>query len=447
MSRIRLVGAALIIFVVASCSDYPEESALAPSSQAAQPSSTSASRGTLAAPAAYSLPSTADVEEVVRQTLAHHPSLKSLRAQAEALDEASRQARFLPDPSAAIGAGRMAETAAGRVNGTVGVQQKIPFPGKRSAQAAILQHQAEAIRAQLKSEELILAEQVRRAWWSYYLATETSGILAENREILSSLQTTIEAKIATNKATQQDYLKAENEVTKITQRLAGTRGQADSARASLNALLSRPHQSSLPRPTVPAFRLYGPASSLISAASSRHPEVLVAQAKIEAARSLVSLTSLNGRPDFTAGAAWTPVSDDGLAPSANGEDQFMATVGVTLPFSGEKNKAGRRQAASTLAASQENLATTLSLIQQRIGSAHASFTSEREAQALYPARLIPDAKQVFELTLTSYQAGNASFLEVIDSWRQLLSYELQALESRTRLGQAEAALMKAAGLR
>jgi outer membrane protein TolC len=161
----------------------------------------------------------------------------------------------------------------------------------------------------------------------------------------------------------------------------------------------------------------------------------------------VRLAQLGRKPDFTAGISYSPVSDDGLAPSANGRDQFMGTLGVTLPLWRDKNDAAERQAAATLSAEHSTLAATRSSLQQRIESAHAGYVSERANLSLYTGRLIPDAQQSFDLLVAGYQTEASTFLDVIDAWRQLLNYRLEAEENRGRAGKAEAALRFAAGLR
>jgi outer membrane protein TolC len=208
----------------------------------------------------------------------------------------------------------------------------------------------------------------------------------------------------------------------------------------------RPSGAKLPEPRTPAFRSFGTADALIARAQSRHPEVLRANALIQSAQGQQKLASLTNRPDFTAGVSWTPVAEEGLSGAANGKDQFMATLGVTLPIWAGKNTATRREAEARLAAAQASLNSTQALLQQQIGSAHASFMAEREALAPYSASLIPNAQDSFELTLNSYQNGEASFLDIIDTSRQLLSYQLAAEENQARLGKAAASLRKAAAL-
>lgn len=397
-------------------------------------------------PAAYPLPKQADANDLVAAALSHHPSFQATRARVSALEQAAVQARYLPDPSASVSAGQMAETAAGETLAGVGVQQKIPFPGKRSEQALAKLRMADAMRASLKADELALAERVRTNYADYYLAERTTAVVGESREVLQTLRESVETRIAANKARQQDLLRLDNEITRLEQRLATAGGRRDAARASLNALLFRPPGTPLPAPQTPRPRTHGSAATLLGQARERHPEVLAAEARIAAARHGVQLARLSKRPDFVAGLNYMAVSEDGLAPSANGEDQLFGTLGVTLPLWKGKNLAAEREAAANLSAEQSTLAAVRASLQQRIESAVAKHDAERTNLRLYAERLIPDAEQSFNLILTGYSADQSSFLDVVDAWRQLLDYQLAEAESRARLAKTEAALRFAAGL-
>lgn len=100
----------------------------------------------------------------------------------------------------------MAETAAGQVVGTVGLQQKIPFPGKRGSRALIALRQADAMRAELSVQELALAERIRNTYWNSYAANRTVAIVSESKGLLVTLRESVETRVAANNASQQDLL-------------------------------------------------------------------------------------------------------------------------------------------------------------------------------------------------------------------------------------------------
>ena len=439
MNRSLLPGLLAASLLLAACqtpgTDLPADFGLPTSGSAITP------------PTAYSISSSADEDALVAAALNHHPSLQATRSRIAALEQSAIQKRYLPDPSASVTAGQMAQTAAGESQFGLGVQQKIPYPGKRGEQSLATLRMADAMRAQLQADELALAERIRIAYWDYFLARKTSAVVGEKKAILKSLRESIDARIAVNKASQQDLLRLGNEITRLDQRLAIAKGRQEAARATLNALLYRPGGSPLPIPRAPRSKSYGAASSLLATAQSRHPEVLAGEARIAAAQHGVQLAKLNKRPDFTAGLSYMAVSNDGLAPSANGEDQLFGTLGVTLPLWKGKNEAIEKEAASNLSAEQSTLAATRSSLQQRIESAVATYNAERTNLALYSDRLIPESKQSFDLIVTGYSADTSSFLDIIDAWRQLLDYQLAQAENQNRLGKAEATLRFSAGLR
>lgn len=397
-------------------------------------------------PTAYSLPSQATQDTLVEAALSHHPTLQATRARIVALEQSAVQARYLPDPSASVSAGQMAETAAGETIAGVGVQQKIPFPGKRAEESLARMRLADAMRAQLKADELALAERIRTNHADYYLAQRTIAVVSESKEALKTLRESVESRLAANTARQQDLLRLDNEITRLDQRLNTARGRRDAAKAGLNALLYRPSGTALPAPHPPRVRSHGSASTLLARAQRKHPEVLAGEARIAAARHGVQLARLKKRPDFVAGLNYLAVSEDGLAPSSTGEDQLFGTLGITLPLWKGKNLAAEREAAANLSSEQSALAGVRASLQQRVESAVAKHDAERANLRLYSDQLIPDARQSFDLILTGYSTDQSSFLDVVDAWRQLLDYQLAEAESRSRLAKAEAALRFSAGL-
>ncbi|MDA1006921.1 MAG: TolC family protein, partial [Verrucomicrobia bacterium] len=175
-------------------------------------------------PTSYSISSSADEDDLVAAALKHHPSLQATRSRIAALEQSAIQKRYLPDPSASVTAGQMAQTAAGESQFGLGVQQKIPYPGKRGEQSLATLRMADAMRAQLQADELTLAERIRIAYWDYFLSRKTAAVVGENKAILKSLRESVDARIAVNKASQQDLLRLGNEITRLDQRLAIAKG-------------------------------------------------------------------------------------------------------------------------------------------------------------------------------------------------------------------------------
>jgi outer membrane protein TolC len=395
----------------------------------------------------YHIPSQAGPETLAGLASKHNPRLKALRHRAERLEAKVPQAKSLPDPMANFALGNLPETAAGRVDAVVGVSQKIPFPGKRREAALAAQREALAVRADAAAYELKLTEQVRSAWWDYYLAAITIRISKESQDLLRVVEESVEAQVAASQGSQADQLRVANEITKIDRDLAEARRLENTAKARLNSLLNRPAGANLPAATNREVDPLRNLQSLLTRAETQHPEVVSAANRIEAFKHRLVRAKLEKYPDFTFGVQGAAVASNGLAPSATGEDQIFGTLGFNIPLWQEPRRAMIREANAGIAETKALLGSTRSDLRFRVEDAYFRAKTAREVSDLFRTRLIPDAKQAYEITLTSYAAGKDTFTNVIDTWRQWLTYQLQFARNRAQLGKAVATLNAAAGIR
>lgn len=394
----------------------------------------------------YHIPPQAGPETLAEMASRHNPRLQALRYQAGRLEAKVPQVESLPDPMANLALGNLPETAAGRVDAVVGVSQKVPFPGKRREAGLAAQREALAVRADAAAYELKLTEQVRSAWWDYYLAGITIRISEESQQLLRVVEESVEAQVAASQGGQADQLRVANEITKIDRDLAEARRVENTAKARLNSLLNRPAGAPLPVAGNREVDLPQNLQTLLVRAETRHPEVVSAANKIEAFKHRLNRAKLEKYPDFTFGIQGAAVASNGLAPSANGDDQIFGTMGLNLPLWQEPRRAMIREANAGIAETQALLGSTRSDLRFRIEDAYFRAKTAREVSDLFKTRLLPDAKQAYELTLTSYAAGTDTFTNVIDTWRQWLTYQLQFARNRAQLGKAVATLNAAAGI-
>ncbi|MGB0991787.1 MAG: TolC family protein [Akkermansiaceae bacterium] len=395
----------------------------------------------------YSIPSSSGLDNIVSLAMKHHPSLVAAQQKIHRLQARVPQARTLPDPKARISAGSLAETAAGRTSAMAGIEQQIPFPGKRRAAAQAAQKEADAARAELENLKLLIAERIRIAYWNYYLAYQNQRINRDSKSVLKTIQEVVQARVKANKATQADILRVSTEISKVDQQLIAALQQVSSARATLNSLLNRPAGAHLPYPKRSSVPSQGSLSKLIARAEATHPTVRAGQAKMTAFQHRLRKARLDAYPDFLIGAQHAWVSDSGLSPVANGKDQTMFTLGVTIPLWQKPRKARVREASSGVAEMRANVATSRSELRLRIEDAWFRAKSSREMITLFDQRLIPDAKQAHDLSLQAYSSGTQSFVDVLDTWRLLLKFQLQQEGNRASLGKASASLKSAAAIR
>jgi outer membrane protein TolC len=346
-----------------------------------------------------------------------------------------------------VGAGSMAETAAGRVDAMAGVKQKIPFPGKRREAAAASDREASAAQAEIAVLELKLTEQVHSAWWDLYLALRTLELTRESRSVLEAVRETIDARVAADQARQVDQLRLGNELSLIESDLADAEKLRITAVARLNSLLNRPTGASLTISTTSSAVSIGSLQTLLDRARRQHPEVAAAEQRAQAFRHRLKRAELEKYPDFTVGISGASVADSGLAPMANGRDQIYGTLGINIPLWQEPRRAMIRESRAGMAETEAMIDATRSDLRYRVEEAWYRASTAREIATLFETRLVPDAKQAYEVTLTGYSAGTSDFNDLIETWRQHLAYRLQHARNCAQLGKAAASLKAAAGIK
>jgi outer membrane protein TolC len=132
---------------------------------------------------------------------------------------------------------------------------------------------------------------------------------------------------------------------------------------------------------------------------------------------------------------------------ANGRDQVYATLGINIPLWQEPRRAMIREAREGMAETEAMIASTRSDLRYRIEESWYRATTARDVATLFETRLVPDARQAYDVTLTGYSAGTSDFNDLIETWRQHLAYRLQLARNRAQIGKATAALKAAAGVR
>lgn len=376
----------------------------------------------------------------------HNPSIKALRHKAERMEAQAPQAASLPDPNASVSVGSMAETAAGRTQTMVGVSQKIPLPGKRAAASRAASLEAAAIRAEADALALKISEQVKSAWWDYYLADQTIAYTNENRTLLTTILEVVTTRIEADAAAQSDQLRVQNEITMLDRDLADLRQVRSSAIARINSLLNRPAGSSIPSPKAPSIPPASGLNSLIARAEANHPDIRAAQSRADAFAQRLRKAKLEKYPNPTIGLTYAPISDSGLSRMSNGRDQVFATLGFNIPLWQEPRKAMVREASEGIAETKALIASSRSDLRYRVEDAYFRAKTARDVIALFNDRLIPTAQQATEITLTGYSSGKNSFNDVIATQRELLTFRLQLVRSRAQLGKAIATLQAAAAI-
>ncbi|MBK7403467.1 MAG: TolC family protein [Phycisphaerales bacterium] len=273
-------------------------------------------------------------EDYVQLALARSPAIRAAEARVAMLRERVPQAESLEDPMLMVAPiGEMAETGAGQVGAMTSLSQKLPLGDKLDVRGQIAEREAGQARADLARARVDLAGDVRRAYWAYVLSGRTIRTTLESRALFVQFRDVADAQYRSGEREQQDVLRAAAELGSIDTELARMTQQRDSAAAALRRFIAAPRDLVLPEPNaVASERVAARREELIERASRINPSLRAGAERLGQFEARQRLAHLERWPDLTLSLSYNFVSNEGLAPSRTGDDQWWVGLGVNLPI-------------------------------------------------------------------------------------------------------------------
>ena len=381
--------------------------------------------------------------ELVEVALLNNPSVQAARFNYEASLERAPQVGGLPNPR--LRGKYFLEEVQSRVGPqewSIGVEQQFPAVGVLDAKVKAASAQAEARAARLKFAILQVSLEVKLAWHELYYLGQAIRSVREDRDRLSSLETVIRRDYASGSTPYTDLIRAQVELGRSENRLAGLEDQQRPAAARLNAALHRPSNSTVPIPEV----LEEPGRLLSTLELSERLEIsspLLSSLRHEkhAAREAQKGAEYESRPAFSLGVEYIETGSAIAGGTAgSGDDPLALLFSVDLPIYGNRYSAARREARAKTRMVSSSLEATLDRLYSELESEHFIARDAERQIALYQTTLVPRARQAFEATETAFRSGQANFLELIDAERVLLEFHLSLQRARTDRALAHARL-------
>ncbi len=394
-----------------------------------------------------------EIRWVIDEALRSNPALQSAKLRWSASTERIRQERALDDP--VIGFtyfGEPVQTRVGEKRAGVMASQKVPFYGKLRLKGEVAKNEAKVSGGRYQTLERVIVAKAKSAFYELYWAHKSIGINEENRYLLKRFVKIAEVKYATGKATQQDVLKAQVELSKIVNELISLEQLKETAVARINTLLNRHPDALLGTPgEVDIEELTVSLEDLYEKAKEVSPDLSILKYKIERDKAAYKLAKKQYYPDFTFGLNYTFISNLPTnvmsSPVGEGRDSYTGTLSMNVPiFQKRKHDAGVREANATLKSSRMAYKNMENMTLFEVKDFHFKVQTAERLVKLYRDSIIPQAKQSLKAAESGYQAGQVDFLNLIDSQRVLLDFNLAFYRAVAEFGTNIAGLERVVGV-
>lgn len=405
--------------------------------------------------------------ELIGEARAGNPEIAAANRLAEAAAARVPQAGALEDPM--LSAGLMYVPVPsfdlqrdGMTMGSVQIGQRLPAPGTRGAREAIARQNHQAAERSAEEVELEVVERLKGAYYELLFVDRAQDVLTRNRSLVADLAEVATARFAVGRTPQQDVLRAQTEVTRIEEQIAGVRARRVAAAAEINALLQRPIAQAVD-PVYPdgvrTLALAAPAPGAFTAAAldgglggefpslgqlredalRQRPMLLAHVHRIAAAREGVRLAERQRVPDVDLmlgyGTRW------------GRGDMVSATVSLPLPiFASRKQRQAVTEAERELAADELLHHQMVAELEADIATRYAALVRTREQILLLNEGVIPQAGATIESATAAYQAGSVEFASLLEAQATLFRNEIELARRMADFGRELAALERAVGV-
>lgn len=315
------------------------------------------------------------------------------------------------------------------------ISQELPYPGKLSLRSRIAATDTDVARFAADDVRLERIAEFKTMYVEYRLLDRSLAIVRRNRTRLQQITRVTEARFSVGHGTQQDVVKAQLELTLLTERETTIEGQQAVLRARLNRLLNRPPQDPIdPALTFDVAAVPADPVELQQLAEERYPARERDEQLIERNEQALALARKEILPDFgaklsirkyAAGMPW----------------MYGVEVMMNVPlFANRKQRPMVTEATAILAGSRSMRDATRAAALGQIGDQFAVVTASRRVVQLYEDSVLPQARLALDASLASYETGRVDFLTLLTNFTTILEYELALEEQQAAVYRALANL-------
>jgi outer membrane protein TolC len=385
------------------------------------------------------------LEELLKAAGESNPEIKSAAQAAAASKAMIPAAGALPDPSVKF------ETMGHLIPPTLmkgdpssartyGVEQEIPFPGKRGLKENIASVEAESQQWNHDLVHLKVMSELKQAFFDLYLVHKSIDVLFKNKELLQNFEEIAESRYKVGQTTQQDVLKAQVEMSKVLDRLLVQGQKKRIAEAKINSLLDRPAETAVGKPAeIKKAELAYSLEELTQLAQSNSPALRVSQSEISRREQGVELAVKEFYPDFAAGFTYFERDEN--------PGMYGLMVSAKLPLYFWRKQGPELDAARlNLSSARSMRASTSSTVRYQVKEAYTVATTSEKLANLYVSAIVPQSNLALNSAIANYQVGKIDVLLLIDATMTLLEYQLKYYESVVEFHKALAQLEPLVGV-
>ena len=356
-----------------------------------------------------------------------NPGLKSAFYKWKSQLEKISQVKSLPDPMFSFGYFiENVETRVGPQQWRAGLKQTFPWFGTLARKGDIAFELANAAYQRYQMVKLKLFYNVKTAYYDYYYLSREIQLTKEHIELLTYWESVARTRYKASLGKHPDIIKAQVELGKIEDKLLSLKDMKRPVSERLKAALNIRNADNLPFPkSISDEELNIRIDSLHVLVKTNNLDLKTLDHIIAKEKESISLANKAYFPNFTFGVNFIQTGE-ALNPSLpeSGKDPWLVSGSINVPIWIGRKNAGRNEAKARFKSAKYKRQDAENRLLAYFEKVLFDYDDAIRKVNLYRDGLIPKAEQSLNASFTAYRAGKADFLNVIDSERMLLEFQL-----------------------
>jgi cobalt-zinc-cadmium efflux system outer membrane protein len=385
-----------------------------------------------------------NLQDLIEEALSRNPEIGVGLYKMEAARLHEPQAGALMDPELDFKLMEIPGTELSKATyANIELMQVISFPTKLTAQKAIAELLTEHAHHDHMETVLSVIAGLKSMMAMLWFARQSESINDSDKELLTKILRAAETAYTVGKTSQQEVLRTNIELARVSINEARIHEQIASAESKLRALLNRPATVPIGRIQISDQPISLPSIDLLLEYSRANKPMLIHDSLNVLEKQLtVGLMKKEYLPDFKVALEYVrmPVMM---------ENRWSVSAGITLPFAPwtitktsskiQEAEAERSMLSSMYTASKNS-------VESQIRSGYASLQSIEKQVLITRRTILPQLRQSIQLLLTEYETGKTSYMMLLDGYRMYNQMRLDFAMAVMNYQQSLASLERSVGV-
>lgn len=363
---------------------------------------------------------TLTLEEAISRALKSNPDILLAQRELEAAQGKRIELRAFPEPDLIFSQeGLRAGAARGEREITLGVEQLIEFPGKRTLRTQAAAAEEEALAAELQCLKLLVGADVKKA---YFRAVHSQMVILKMEELLDVLeqyQEMARIRFQAGQVSSVDVLRGRLESLRVRGELIEAKRRHRENMAALALILGDEMAAIAPVAAEMDFTPLEKNLPTLQAEVVARPCLRAASFRLTQSERELQLAEKSSFPDFVVGLYYPSLRTS----------SWGFSVGVSIPLWRDKWKGQTLRARAASAAAATALEARKRKILTLLEVAYADVRAIEERLALFEKSLLGEVDALLELAISQYPYGQIDSLNLFDIYKFYKTTQLEHLDA------------------